>query len=170
MTGVFQLAHLQSPMGGLLLIAKDEKLAALDFEHCEARLRALFHKRFPKARLETGRVPPAIAKALRAYFAGDLAALSDIALEEGGTPFQRRVWKALRMIKPGETLSYGALAARIGKPGAARAVGLANGSNPIGIVTPCHRVIGANGRLTGYAGGLEAKAFLLKHEKAEFRP
>jgi O-6-methylguanine DNA methyltransferase len=89
-----------------------------------------------------------------------------VAVATGGTAFQKSVWAALRQIPVGETLGYGALAARLGKPGAARAVGLANGLNPIGIVVPCHRVIGASGTLTGYAGGVERKAWLLAHEGA----
>jgi methylated-DNA-[protein]-cysteine S-methyltransferase len=105
---------------------------------------------------------------LRAYFAGELHAF-DVPLAPHGTPFQRRVWRALRDIPFGSTESYGALARRIDAPGAARAVGLANGHNPIGIIVPCHRVIGANGSLTGYGGGIERKRWLLAHE-ASFVP
>jgi methylated-DNA-[protein]-cysteine S-methyltransferase len=100
---------------------------------------------------------------LEEYFAGR-AVEFDIPLSLAGTDFQRRVWTALREIPHGETISYGELARRVGTPGAARAVGLANGRNPIAIVIPCHRVIGADGRLTGYGGGLERKAWLLRHE------
>ena len=89
---------------------------------------------------------------------------------ERGTPFQRAVWAALRRIPAGETLSYGQLAAQIGKPKAVRAVGLANGSNPVGVVVPCHRVIGADGSLTGYGGGLPRKLWLLEHEGARLAP
>lgn len=103
------------------------------------------------------------AEQLAAYFSGDLTAF-DLPLAPRGTPFQRRIWDALLEIPFGETTSYGALAKRLGKPGAARAVGLANGSNPISIIIPCHRVIGSNGRLTGYGGGIERKAWLLDHE------
>ncbi len=105
---------------------------------------------------------------LRAYFAGDLTEF-DVPLAMHGTDFQRRVWAGLREIPYGETLSYGELAARIGSSGASRAVGLANGRNPIAIIVPCHRVIGADGSLTGYGGGLDRKVWLLEHEKAQTR-
>ena len=111
-------------------------------------------------------MPAAIAAALDAYFAGDLNALDAVPIETGGSEFQRSVWAALRAIPAGTTTGYGRLAAQLGKPGAARAVGLANGSNPIGIVVPCHRVIGADGTLTGYAGGVARKEWLLRHEGA----
>lgn len=100
---------------------------------------------------------------LRAYFAGELK-IFDVDFDGGGTPFQQRVWKALCEIPYGETISYGELARRIGQPTASRAVGLANGQNPISIIVPCHRVIGANGSLTGYGGGIERKRWLLAHE------
>lgn len=101
---------------------------------------------------------------LQAYFAGQLRDF-ELPLAAEGTQFQQRVWRALCDIPYGETLSYGDLARRIGQPTAARAVGLANGQNPIAIVVPCHRVIGANGSLTGYGGGLERKRWLLAHER-----
>jgi methylated-DNA-[protein]-cysteine S-methyltransferase len=98
------------------------------------------------------------------YFAGELAALNELPVRTAGTPFQREVWRALREIPHGTTVSYGKLAEQIGRPKAVRAVGLANGSNPIGVVVPCHRVIGSNGSLTGYGGGIERKRWLLEHE------
>lgn len=103
---------------------------------------------------------------LRAYFAGELTEF-DLPLQMHGTEFQRRVWAGLREIPYGETISYGELAERIGSPGASRAVGLANGRNPIAIIVPCHRVIGADGSLTGYGGGLDRKVWLLEHEAAQ---
>ena len=103
-------------------------------------------------------------RAVEAYFAGDVRALDGVAVKTGGTAFQRTVWAALRAIPPGETRSYGQLAAAIGSPKAVRAAGLANGQNPVAVIVPCHRVIGSNGTLTGYAGGLERKRWLLKHE------
>ena len=103
---------------------------------------------------------------LAAYYAVDLGALDAIAVDSGGTPLQGRVWGALRTIPPGETVSYQTLARRIGAPTAVRAVGAANRTNPIGIVVPCHRVIGADGSLTGYGGGIERKRWLLTHERA----
>jgi methylated-DNA-[protein]-cysteine S-methyltransferase len=102
---------------------------------------------------------------LEAYFAGELTGF-DLPMEMRGTDFQRRVWAGLCEIPYGETISYGELARRVGSPGASRAVGLANGRNPVGIIVPCHRVIGADGSLTGYGGGLERKLWLLEHEAA----
>jgi methylated-DNA-[protein]-cysteine S-methyltransferase len=109
-------------------------------------------------------------RALERYFSGDLSTLGGIDCHTNGTPFQRRVWRALREIPVGQTLSYGAIAARIGRPTAVRAVGLANRANPIGVVVPCHRVIGADGALTGYGGGLERKRWLLAHEGVVLPP
>jgi methylated-DNA-[protein]-cysteine S-methyltransferase len=116
--------------------------------------------------LHPARNPGGITAALRAYFAGHLAAIDDLPVATGGTAFQKEVWRALRQIPCGETISYGELARRIRRPAAVRAVGLANGANPIAIVVPCHRVIGADGSLTGYGGGLEKKRWLLAHEHA----
>ncbi len=107
------------------------------------------------------------AQALLAYFDGDLSAVNDLPTETNGTAFQRAVWQVLRKIPAGRTISYGALAAQIGNPKAVRAVGLANGSNPIAIVVPCHRVIGANASLTGYGAGLHRKRWLLAHERGD---
>ncbi len=159
-------ARFASPLGLLHLVLDGEALVALDYPGFEARMMRLLARRFPGARLADGAVPPAVAAALERYFGGDEAALAGLALKLGGTPFQRAVWDALRNIPRGATQSYGGLAAAIGRPAAVRAVGLANGANPVAIAVPCHRVIGANGALTGYAGGLERKAWLLRHEGA----
>lgn len=162
--------HLQverhpSPVGTLLLVSSgDGVLRALDYEAFEARmlrLLALHYRRFELAPTAPTR---SFANSLQAYFAGEHAALDRLPTATSGTAFQRAVWQALRAIPAGTTLSYGALAARLGRPSASRAVGLANGSNPIAIVVPCHRVIGADGSLTGYAGGTERKRWLLAHE------
>lgn len=159
------LARYAAPFAELLLVTDaDGQLRALDFADFEERMRRLLARHYGGFTLAEGIVPVAITAALDAYFAGDLAALEAIPIATAGTDFQRQVWAALRQIPAGETSGYGALAARIGKPGAARAVGLANGLNPIGIVVPCHRVIGANGTLTGYAGGVDRKQWLLEHE------
>jgi methylated-DNA-[protein]-cysteine S-methyltransferase len=107
---------------------------------------------------------------VRDYLGGDLDALAPVVVETGGTPFQRSVWTALRDIPPGTTVSYRELARTIGSPAAVRAVGAANGANPISIVIPCHRVIGSDGSLTGYAGGMERKRWLLEHEGWRARP
>src|SRR5205085_9923425 len=106
---------------------------------------------------------PEPARQLREFFAGERTAF-ELPLRPAGTPFQRAVWDALLEVPYGETTGYGALAQRLGRPGAARAVGLANARNPLAIVVPCHRVVGASGALTGYAGGLERKRFLLELE------
>jgi methylated-DNA-[protein]-cysteine S-methyltransferase len=118
--------------------------------------------------LAPGRAPANVRDRLRAYFDGELNALAALSVVTGGTPFQREVWDALRRIPVGDTSSYGELAARLRRPRAVRAVGLANGANPVGVVVPCHRVIGADRSLTGYAGGLERKRWLLAHEGAMF--
>lgn len=114
-----------------------------------------------------GPAPASARRALDAYFEGDLTAIDDVQVATGGTPFQRTVWAALRRILAGRTTSYAALAATIGRPSAMRAVGLANGSNPVAIIVPCHRVIGADHSLAGYAGGLPRKRWLLEHEGIE---
>ncbi|HYZ40915.1 MAG TPA: methylated-DNA--[protein]-cysteine S-methyltransferase [Stellaceae bacterium] len=112
--------------------------------------------------------PSAIRQALAGYFAGDLTAIDAVSVATAGTPFQREVWTALRKIRPGATLSYGGLARELGRPKSFRAVGLANGANPVAIVVPCHRVIGADASLAGYGGGIDRKHWLLTHEGAAF--
>ena len=163
----FQIDRIASPLGTLLVACDDAgRLRALDFHDYEARMQRLLRVHYGERGFElvTGRAPAAVADALAAFFAGALHALDALAVRTGGTPFQRQVWSALRRIPSGSTQSYGEVARAIGKPGASRAVGLANGANPIAIVVPCHRVIGADGSLTGYAGGIERKRWLLEHE------
>ena len=157
------LDRLETPIGTALLVTDEAGvLRAFDWSDFEDRLRAYLGRRYPAARLAEGRSPA--RPAFEAYFAGDVRALEAIRWHGAGTPFQRQVWEALCSIPAGETISYAELARRIGKPKAVRAAGLANGQNPISIVVPCHRVIGSNGSLTGYGGGLERKEWLLKHE------
>ncbi len=160
------LSRHASPVGEILIVTEGDTLRALDFADYEARMRTLLARHYGTVTLVDGAAPPAVAAALDAYFAGDATALDALPVATGGSDFQRSVWAALRAIPAGTTTGYGALAAALGKPGAARAVGLANGANPIGIVVPCHRVIGANGTLTGYAGGVARKEWLLRHEGA----
>lgn len=158
-----------SPIGPLLVVSDEEgRLRALDFHDYEARLRRLLRLHYGANghTVMPGRLPRGIGDALDAFFGGALAAIDGIAVETGGTAFQRRVWAALRRIPAGTTTTYGALAAAIGRPTAVRAVGLANGSNPIPIVVPCHRVIGADGALAGYGGGIARKRWLLEHERS----
>ena len=164
----FTLDRIASPVGDVLLVTDAEgAVRAFDFTDYEPRMRKLLARHYGEVVLTEGRAPEAVRAAVAAYFGGDATALDGIAVTTGGTDFQRSVWAALRTIPAGETWSYGQLATAIGKPAAVRAVGLANGANPIGIIVPCHRVVGANGTLTGYAGGLERKRWLLAHEKAD---
>jgi methylated-DNA-[protein]-cysteine S-methyltransferase len=165
----FRLDRLGTPIGFVLVVQdEDGRLRALDWEDHEARMIRLLRLHYGDDGVElvAGDGSGRIAGALRDYLAGELGALDAVAVETAGTEFQRRVWRELRRIRPGTTLSYRQLARRIGRPDAVRAVGLANGANPVGVVVPCHRVIGSDGSLTGYAGGLERKRWLLAHEGA----
>ncbi|MBB4266949.1 methylated-DNA--[protein]-cysteine S-methyltransferase [Roseospira visakhapatnamensis] len=153
-----------SPLGPLSLVSDGDSLLAVDFAPFDTRLKDLLARHHGAVTTHPGRIPEPIRTALAAWFAGDLAALDAVPTRTGGTPFQRAVWDGLRAIPPGETESYGTLAARLGRSGAARAVGRANALNPLAIVVPCHRVVGAGGTLTGYAGGLDRKRWLLDHE------
>jgi methylated-DNA-[protein]-cysteine S-methyltransferase len=162
--------RLASPIGTILLVSDGEALRALDFEDCEARMHVLLRRQYGDFGLSEGRAADGARLHLRDYFEGDLAAPERIAVRTEGSTFQRGVWAALREIPPGETRSYGQIATAIGRPTATRAVGLANGANPVAIVVPCHRVIGADGSLTGYGGGLPRKAWLLEHERPAVRP
>jgi methylated-DNA-[protein]-cysteine S-methyltransferase len=165
---VFNRELIPTPTGVIVLLTDAQgRIRVLDWDDHQERMQRLLRLHYGPGGVTLRDVGPSAARAaLEAYFAGDLTALDDLEVETAGTPFQRAVWGALRSIPVGHTLSYGALAAQIGKPSAVRAVGLANGSNPIGVVVPCHRVIGANGALTGYGGGLPRKRWLLEHEGA----
>ena len=161
------LDRVATPVGEVLLVTDGEgAVRALDFADYEDRMTRLLARHAPGASLTAGRAPEPVRAAVERYFAGDVHALDGLPVTTGGTDFQRSVWKALRAIPAGETRTYGQLAAAIGSPKAVRAVGLANGRNPVGLIVPCHRVIGANGTLTGYAGGLARKRWLLQHEGA----
>jgi O-6-methylguanine DNA methyltransferase len=163
---LLQLDRWSSPIGTILLVFDDQgALRALDFEDYEARMLTLLRRQNGSVELRNGDAPALITRVLKTYFEGDLVALDKVQVATGGSDFQREVWKALRAVPAGRTISYGQLAAHLGRPSASRAVGLANGSNPIAIVVPCHRVIGANGALTGYGGGLPRKRWLLDHER-----
>ena len=159
---VLQVRTVDSPVGPLTLAGKDGRLRHL----------RMVDQTYEPSREGWTRADDAFAEAINqldAYFAGDLLDF-DLELDLVGSEFQRRVWAALLTIPYGETRSYGQIAAQIGSPNASRAVGLANGHNPIGIIVPCHRVIGANGSLTGYGGGLERKKHLLDMEKNRVAP
>ena len=161
-----RVEHHPSPIGTLLLVTDGEgRLCALDYHEYEARMLRLLTLHHGLNELVSASPSPRLTRALDAYFHGTLSALEALPTASKGSRFQHTVWDALRTIPAGTTLSYGQLAAHLGRPTAARAVGLANGSNPIAIVVPCHRVIGASGSLTGYAGGVERKRWLLDHER-----
>ncbi len=163
------LESLATPFGPILVAVDAQgRVCAVEFWNDEAEMRALLRRHHGAPRATFGKVAAPIRQAFERYFAGDRAALKAVPWTTGGTEFQRKVWQALTTIPVGETWSYAQLAAAIGKPKAVRAVGLANGANPIPIVVPCHRVIGANGSLTGFGGGLERKRWLLRHEGAAF--
>jgi methylated-DNA-[protein]-cysteine S-methyltransferase len=166
---IFGLDRLETPIGVALLVFDDDGvLRALDWGDYESRMKELLRLQYGAVTLKDRRGPRDLRSALSAYFKGDLDRLRQIKWRVAGTPFQQKVWKALPEIPVGTTMSYGALAARIGLPKAIRAVGHANGSNPISVVVPCHRLIGANGSLIKYGGGLERKRWLLQHEGVEF--
>ena len=161
------LDRVPTPIGTALLVTDEAGvLRALDFEEYESRMLRLLRLHYGGKSLQDGAAPAEMKSNLQRYFDGEPAALRSVAWATAGTPFQRTVWSALVAIPAGETRSYGELARQLGLPAAARAVGWANGSNPVAIVVPCHRVIGASGKLTGYAGGLHRKQWLLEHEGA----
>jgi methylated-DNA-[protein]-cysteine S-methyltransferase len=155
---MIELSRFDSPVGILTVAIGPRGLRAL-------ALGGRMPKLLPSPTRETT-TPPDIAAALSAYFAGDLRAIDAVAIDPEGTPFQRRVWAALRTIPAGTTWSYAELARAVGQPTATRAVGAANGRNPIALVVPCHRVIASDGTLGGYGGGLEMKRWLLRHERS----
>jgi methylated-DNA-[protein]-cysteine S-methyltransferase len=160
--------HLPTPIGELHIVCdNDGALRATFWTDREENLRRALERIYAPLHIEMEpeQNPHGLADALADYFAGDVCAIDGLAVNTAGTPFQREVWQALREIPCGTTISYGELARRIGRPAAVRAVGLANGANPIGVVVPCHRVIGSNGSLTGYGGGIERKRWLLDHER-----
>jgi methylated-DNA-[protein]-cysteine S-methyltransferase len=161
--------EIETPLGRLVVVAEETGLLhAVGWLEGHSRLERYLNvgASGPRQVLSRAPNPGGASDALRAYFEGELDAICPLRVASIGTAFQRKVWRALRTIPHGTTLSYGELARRIQQPTAVRAVGLANGANPVGIVVPCHRVIGANGTLTGYGGGLERKRWLLEHERA----
>ena len=160
-----QLGTIESPIGRLLLAARDGRTCLLHFDASERSARAALSRWYPTDAIERS-ADPAGAATLRRYFDGDLNALDAVDVEMNGTDFQKRVWAALRRVRAGQTTSYASIAKSIGAPAAVRAVGAANGANPVAIIVPCHRIIGANGSLTGYGGGLRRKEWLLRHERA----
>lgn len=162
---VLTLDVLATPIGEIDLVADSEgRLRVLEFHDQPQRLARALRLHHRDRTVEAGAAPVAVRDGLAAYFAGELAALKTVPWTIGGTAFQQQVWNALVEIPLGEATSYARLAEQVGRPAAVRAVGAANGANPIAIVVPCHRVIGTGGALTGYGGGIERKRWLLAHE------
>jgi methylated-DNA-[protein]-cysteine S-methyltransferase len=172
-SNAFVLDRVKTPIGALLIVCDDDgHLRAAEFHDHEDRMhRSLRLSTAAQAgyRLHKARAPAPLRDRIEAYFAGELDAIDSIEIATGGTPFQRKVWRALRKITAGKTMTYGALAQRIGADKAIRAVGAANGANPVSVVVPCHRLIGANGSLIRYGGGIERKRWLLQHEGAALK-
>lgn len=159
---MIHVAVLQSPIGPLTLASHDGRVCLLHFGRPDVQ--GVLARWYPGDPSEVHDDPAGAATALRAYFEGDLGALDRIPIELNGTGFQQQVWNALRRIPAGTTAAYSEIARTIGAPSAVRAVGAANGANPVAVIVPCHRVIGSNGSLTGYGGGLDRKRWLLQHE------
>ncbi|WP_312670081.1 methylated-DNA--[protein]-cysteine S-methyltransferase [Pseudescherichia sp.] len=158
---------IDTPLGPLWVICDEEyRLRAVEWDEHADRMALLLnvHYRKPGYRRVASSNPGGLSDKLHDYFAGNLSVIDHLPTETAGTPFQRAVWQALREIPCGQVIHYGQLADMLGRAGAARAVGAANGANPVSIVVPCHRVIGRNGTLTGYAGGVQRKEWLLRHE------
>jgi methylated-DNA-[protein]-cysteine S-methyltransferase len=160
---VIRFDEIASPVGQLTVAERAGRLCLLHFGPLDDRVLTTFERWYPREPRERRALTDVVAM-LRRYFEGDVHAIDEVAVELNGTAFQKEVWTALRRISAGTTISYSTLAARIGQKAAVRAVGAANGANPVAIVVPCHRVIGADGSLTGYGGGLDRKRWLLAHE------
>ncbi|HKX10238.1 MAG TPA: methylated-DNA--[protein]-cysteine S-methyltransferase [Stellaceae bacterium] len=156
--------RVKSPIGEIVLACKGDALCALEFIEAEKRMVAWLRRRFGEFERIEAADPGGVCTRIGNYLLGDLDALDDIVVDGGGTDFQRKVWKGLRRIAVGKVVSYQSLAQRLGMPTSVRAVARANALNPISIVVPCHRVIGSDGSLTGYGGGLPRKRWLLEHE------
>ena len=164
---LLNFSTIETPIGDLTLATDpDGALRMAEFSDCEHRMERWLRRRGAAAggRMMTP-APADTAAAFVAYFAGDIPALGAIPVALDGTPFQNMVWSELRLIEPGRTFSYAAFANKLGRPQSARAVGHANGANPLSIVVPCHRLVGADGALTNYGGGIERKRWLLDHER-----
>ena len=161
-----EIEVVDSPIGSVLMARRREAVVAVKFEDSRDRLERWLSRRFPVEEVVEARTESATGAALRRYFGGDVCALDEINVDPGGTPFQAAVWEALRRVPSGATVSYRDLAGMAGVANAVRAVGTAMGTNPIGIVIPCHRVIHSDGSISNYGGGVERKRWLLEHEGA----
>lgn len=163
----FLIDRLNTPIGEMLIVSDREgNLRAVDWADHESQMHRFLCLHYGKNgfTLSAARDSNELTRAMKRYFDGELTAIDSLPVQTSGTAFQRTVWRALRDIPCGATVTYGQLAEQIGRPTSVRAVGSANGANPVGVVVPCHRVIGANGSLTGYGGGIERKSWLLQHE------
>ena len=166
---MIHIATFDSPVGELTLAARGGRVCLLHFGRSDETVRRALARWYPAEPVEPGPDPAGARQPLDAYFAGKLDALDQIAVELNGTSFQKRVWERLRSIRAGTTAAYADIARAISAPSAIRAVGAANGANPVAVIVPCHRVIGTNGTLTGYGGGLDRKRWLLEHEGLRLR-
>ncbi len=162
-----RLTTIETPVGAVVVARNGERICALGFADRWAGLRKELEKRFGSVAWQDDPDGGAPADAIRRYLAGDLSALDSVEVDTAGTPFQEKVWRALRRIPAGRTISYAELARAVGSPSAVRAVAGANARNPVSIVVPCHRVIAADGTLAGYGGGVPRKEWLLVHEGAQ---
>ncbi len=158
--------RIETPIGETVLAARDGVLLLLEFADARGRVERELAVRFQDYELQPAADPFGLTSRIKAYFAGELATIEGLLTDGGGTEFEQKVWAELRRIPCGATVSYGSIARKLGDVGLSRAVGTANGRNPIAIVVPCHRVIGTDGSMTGYGGGLHRKEWLLKHEGA----
>ena len=158
------LTTVESPIGSLTIAAHEGHVCLVHFGSETPAVRRQLARWYPGSEIRQHEDPAGAVSVLHEYFRGNTSALDEVQVELNGTPFQRNVWTALRRIPAGATSSYAALARDIGVPAAVRAVGAANGANPVAVIVPCHRVIGSNGTLTGYGGGLDRKRWLLQHE------
>jgi methylated-DNA-[protein]-cysteine S-methyltransferase len=162
----FLTDQIETPIGEMVLIARDGVLLLLEFDEARERVKRQITARFGDVDLQPASNPFGLSDVMRDYFSGNLKAIDGLITDGDGTDFEKQVWQELRKIPCGVTVSYGSIAKTLGDIQLSRAVGMANGKNPIAVVVPCHRVIGADGTLTGYGGGLHRKEWLLRHEGA----
>lgn len=161
---MIQITTFESPIGQLTLAVRGERVCLVHFGARDLQVTAALRRWYPEDPVEAHPDPAGAVSAFRSYFEGDFGALDRIAVEMNGTSFQKRVWTELRSVGAGTTIAYAGIARAIAAPSAVRAVGAANGANPVAVIVPCHRVIGTNGKVTGYGGGLNRKRWLLEHE------
>ena len=162
----FLTDRIETPIGDMILVARDGVLLLLEFEDAMPRIERQMKARFTDFEMQLSKNPFGLTDIMRDYFGGNIYAIDNILTDGGGTAFEKQVWSELRKIPTGTTVSYGHIARKLGDINLSRAVGTANGRNPISIVVPCYRVIGADGSMTGYGGGIARKEWLLRHEGA----